>query len=64
VRFEVLVAVVMKSSMFWDITPLSTDGCFGGIYRLHLQGRRIEGRNQYEAGSKLSRKWTHIPPKL
>jgi hypothetical protein len=42
--FEVLTAVVMKSSVFWDITPcnpLSVNRRFGGTYRLHLQGRRI-----------------------
>jgi hypothetical protein len=34
----------MKSSIFWDITtcnPLKVDGRFGGIFRHHLQGRRI-----------------------
>jgi hypothetical protein len=44
VRFEVLTAVVMKSSIFWDITPCSPlkfSRHFGGTYRLHLQGRRI-----------------------
>jgi hypothetical protein len=43
VRFEVLTAVVMKSSIFWDITPcspLNVNRRFGGKYRL-LQGRRV-----------------------
>jgi hypothetical protein len=31
----------MKSSIFWDITLLKINHCFGGISRLHLQGRRI-----------------------
>jgi hypothetical protein len=40
---EVLTAVVMKSIIFWDITPcspLSVNRRFGGTYRLHLQGRK------------------------
>jgi hypothetical protein len=40
VGFEVLTAVVMKSTIFWDITPcspLKVTCCFGGTYRLHLQ---------------------------
>jgi hypothetical protein len=44
VGFEVLTAVVMKSSMFWDKTPcsaLKVKRRFGGTCRLHLQGRRI-----------------------
>jgi hypothetical protein len=39
----------MKNTIFWDITPcswLSVNRCFGGIYRLHLQGGK----------SKLSKK--------
>jgi hypothetical protein len=40
---EVLTAVVMKSTIFWDITPcspLSVNRRFGGTYRLHLHGRK------------------------
>jgi hypothetical protein len=43
VGFEVFTAVVMKSIIFWDMTPcslLSFNRCFGGTYRLHLQGLR------------------------
>jgi hypothetical protein len=43
VGFDVLTAVVMKSSIFWDITPCSSlkdNRHFGGTYRLHLHGRR------------------------
>jgi hypothetical protein len=43
VRFEVFTAVVMKSIIFWDVTPRSLLSCnrrFGGTYCLHLQGRR------------------------
>jgi hypothetical protein len=42
--FEVLTPVVMKSIIFWDITPCSPlifNRCFGGTYLLHLQGQRI-----------------------
>jgi hypothetical protein len=42
VGFDVLTAVVMKSTIFRDITPcspLSVNRRFGGTYRLHLQGR-------------------------
>jgi hypothetical protein len=42
VGFEVLTAVVMKSTIFWDISPcgpLSVNRRFGGTYRLHLQGQ-------------------------
>jgi hypothetical protein len=44
VGFEVLTAVIMKSTIFCDITlcsPLNDNQRFGGTYRLHLQGRRI-----------------------
>jgi hypothetical protein len=43
VGFEVYTAVVMKSIIFWDMTPsslLSFNRRFGGTYRLHLQGQR------------------------
>jgi hypothetical protein len=43
VGFEVFTAVVMKSIIFWDVTPCSLLKCnwrCGGTYRLHLQGRR------------------------
>jgi hypothetical protein len=42
--FEVLTAVVMKSTIFWDImrySPLRANTCFRGTYRLHLQDRKI-----------------------
>jgi hypothetical protein len=35
---------LLKSYIFWDITPcsaLKVNLCFGGTYRLHLQGQRI-----------------------
>jgi hypothetical protein len=51
----------MNISVFWDITPctpLKIDGCFGGIFRLHIQGlqgpRISQEINQHEARNKLS----------
>jgi hypothetical protein len=41
---EVLTAVTTKNIIFWDITLLSSlkvNRRFGGIYRLHIQGRGI-----------------------
>jgi hypothetical protein len=49
---------VLKSSVFWGITPCSSVNVnlrFGRIYRLHLQGRRAsEARIQLKTGSKQS----------
>jgi hypothetical protein len=44
VGFEVLTAVVIMNSIFWDITmciPFKVDWRFGGICLLHFQSRRI-----------------------
>jgi hypothetical protein len=44
VGYEVPMAVVMKSSIFWDImphTPFKVNRRFRGTCRLHFQGRRI-----------------------
>jgi hypothetical protein len=46
VGFQVLAAVVMNSTTFWDITPyspLKVNGHFGGIYRLHPEGNQVSG---------------------
>jgi hypothetical protein len=43
VGFEVLTAVAMQSTIYWDITPcspLSVNRRFGGTYCLHLHGRK------------------------
>jgi hypothetical protein len=54
VGFEVFTAVVMKSIIFWDMTPcspLSFNRRFGGTSRLHLQGRRNRfSKTSKEAG--------------
>jgi hypothetical protein len=60
VGFEVFTAVVMKSIIFWDVTPCSLLSCnrrFGRIYRLHLQGRR----NNFSKNQQVSR-WQAIWP--
>jgi hypothetical protein len=66
VGFQVLTAVVMKNTLFWNITPcspLKANRRFGGTCRLSLQGRRIiQARNQREGGSKHKKEAT-FPPK-
>jgi hypothetical protein len=47
VGFEVLISVIIKSSLFWDITPcnqLKVKQRFREIYRIYLQGRKITQR--------------------
>jgi hypothetical protein len=59
---EVLTAVVMKSTIFWDImlcSPLRVNQRFGGgTYRLHLQGWRLSW-----ASDQRERWWRHVPLK-
>jgi hypothetical protein len=48
-RFAVLVVVTVKSTIFWVVTPYSSERArhFVGTYRLHLQGRIVsQARNQ------------------
>jgi hypothetical protein len=56
-EFEVVTAVFMKSSTFWDImpcSPMKINRPFIVTYYPHFQGRRTShARNQDEAGSKL-----------
>jgi hypothetical protein len=58
VELEGLTVVVMKSSIFWDITqssPLKFHICLRAEYRLWLHGLAVfQARNQHEVGSKLS----------
>jgi hypothetical protein len=65
-----LMFSVLKSTIFWDMTPCSPYSCtrrFGGTYRLHLQGRRIVQQTSEQAGSSemsSTTQWTtrrHIP---
>jgi hypothetical protein len=56
--FEVLTAVVMKISIFWDITlcgPLKINRRFGGICRLQLQARKI-GQERYQREARSDHK--------
>jgi hypothetical protein len=57
VIYEGLIAVVMKSSVFWDITPRSLQKMNRGFERtfhLHLHGRKINlAINQHEVSNKL-----------
>jgi hypothetical protein len=52
VGLEILTAVVMNSSISWDVTPCSSlkvNRCFGEIFHLHLHGPRIsQAKNQIE----------------
>jgi hypothetical protein len=62
--FEVLTAVVTKSSIFRILlpcSPLKISRNFGGKCHLHLQGIS-QAINQHGAGSKQS--YSHVPPKL
>jgi hypothetical protein len=56
VGLEVLTAVVMKNSIFWDITrcgPLEFNRLFRGKRLLHLQCRRIRQEGHHgKSGSK------------
>jgi hypothetical protein len=44
--FEVFTVVTMKNAIFWDVAPcrFCVNQHFGGMYRLHLQGRKINER--------------------
>jgi hypothetical protein len=61
VGFEVLTAVVMKITIFWDImlcSPLNVNRHFGGTYHLHLQGRRMRrAKNQRESSACHMHSW-------
>jgi hypothetical protein len=74
VGFGILTAVVLNSSIFWDITtcsPVKVNWLFRGTCRLHLQGRRIsQARNQcesrWQAAWLILRPWRwrrHVPQK-
>jgi hypothetical protein len=61
IGFKAFAAVVMKSSIFWDMTsciPFKVDRYFGGICRLSIQGWRvIQAIYQHEVGSKPASCW-------
>jgi hypothetical protein len=58
VEYEVLTAVVVKSSIFWDLTscsPLKVNRRFGGTFRLHLHGQRIRSKKTGVKAGDLAR---------
>jgi hypothetical protein len=61
VGFEVLKVVVMKSFIFWDITPcslLKMNRYFRGTCPFYIQGHTMNpARNQCEEGSMLASKY-------
>jgi hypothetical protein len=60
VGFEVLTAVVMKSSIVWDITPcspLKVNRRFGGTCCLHLHGRRISQASRAKQLQRTTRRY-------
>jgi hypothetical protein len=65
VGFEAFTVAVMKSTIFWDITPcspLSVNRRFRGTYRLHLQGQR--NKFSKKPVSKRVASWRrYVPPK-
>jgi hypothetical protein len=69
VGFEVLTVVIMKSTIFWVITPcspLKVNPRFGGTYRLHLQGRVCHLLLRWFLAQLNFRPWRwrqYIPPK-
>jgi hypothetical protein len=57
VRFEVFTAVTMKNAVFWDVALCRScvNRHFGGMYRLHLPGRKIRDlQPPAHAGSSLA----------
>jgi hypothetical protein len=69
VGFEVLTAVVMKSSIFWNImsySPLKVNRRFLRTCRLHFQGRNMEQVASRALAWLILRPWRwrrHVPPK-
>jgi hypothetical protein len=67
--FEVLTAVVMKSSVFWDITPrspLKVNRRFGEAYRLHIQSSACHLISRWFLARLILLPWRwrrHVPPK-
>jgi hypothetical protein len=56
--FEVLTALVIKSSIFWGLTPcspLEVNRYFGGTFSLHLQRRKTgpKKKSSMKAGGKI-----------
>lgn len=44
IKYEVLTLISLKTVVFWDMkqcSPVEVGRCFGGIYCLHLRGRKV-----------------------
>jgi hypothetical protein len=56
--FDVLTAVIMRITVFWDVTlcsPVEVRPLLSKTYCVFLQGRRVsQGSNEQEAGIKLT----------
>jgi hypothetical protein len=71
IGLEVLTAVAMKNSVFWDITPCSlskANKTFREMCRLHLQSQRVsqaEKKEEEEEERKKEKKatWSRQQPK-
>jgi hypothetical protein len=64
VGFDIFTDLVMKRTIFWDVTPcspLSVNRRFGGTYRFHLQGRKNKFGKK-PACTQRQAEWS-IPPK-
>jgi hypothetical protein len=50
---RVLTHFIKKKNVFWDVAACSAGviRCFGGKYRLHLQGRKIQERGEVAAAT-------------
>jgi hypothetical protein len=56
VGFEVLTAVTMKSTVFWDVMPCSlvqVYWCFWSMYHLHFQGQRLSHASNLQKQAEL-----------
>jgi hypothetical protein len=63
---EVLKAVVIKRSVFWNITPcnlLEVNRRFGRTCRLHLQGRHLLSRRFLAGHIRWHWRWRYVHPK-
>jgi hypothetical protein len=66
-KFEILTAVTMKNTVFWDATPcnlIEVYRRFVGTYCLHLQGRGISRARKQASSARITVRpwrWRHVP---
>jgi hypothetical protein len=61
VRFQVLTAVTIKSTIFVDVTSAEVYRCFGKTHCLYPHGKRVSPASKQEAASNVNTKssaWT------